>query len=366
VVLRAGWALTREEMDLGQIGEFGLLQRIRRWAGKTSSRVVQGIGDDVAVMETKGRSRFCLLATTDMLVEDVDFRRSWADPYRLGKKALAVNLSDIAAMGGRPLYFLISLGLPRDIPVSFVSSFYRGLREGGRRHKTLLVGGDLTLSRKIVINICLIGEGRRDLLVYRKGARPGDDLFVSGTLGDAALGLMILFRKGPHGEGRRLINRHLNPTPRLELGQALSQKRLVSAMIDVSDGLLLDLSHLLEASQVGAQVLEGSLPLSKLYRRYIHSYSDDFYALALRGGEDYELLFTASAKNRERILSLSKDLKTPITWIGKILPPKEGLRILRKDGTSYVPRSRGYEHFTRLLHHGTPESTDGSREGHKG
>lgn len=332
-------------MELRELGEFGLLQRIRKWVVHGSSKVVQGIGDDVAVVEMAGRSGSCLLVTTDMLVEDVDFRRSWADPLRLGKKALAVNLSDIAAMGGKPLYFLVSLGLPRDIPVSFVSSLYRGLKETARRYQTHLVGGDLTLSRKIVINVCLLGEGPKDRLVYRKGARPGDDLYVTGTLGDAALGLRILLRGGPCGEAKGLVDRHLNPTPRLEVGQALSRERLASAMIDVSDGLLLDLSHLLEASQVGARVMEENLPLSRLYRRHIRSYSNGLYPLALRGGEDYELLFTASAEKKERILSLSRNLKTPITWIGKMVARREGLRIVRDDGTSYVPRWRGFEHF---------------------
>lgn len=334
-----------KRVTVSALGELGLLRRIGKWAGERSSRLVQGVGDDVAVMETGDGSQTCLLATTDMLVEDVDFRLSWTDPFLLGKKALAVNLSDIAAMGGRPLYFLVSLGLPRHIPVAFVSSLYRGLREMARRYQTLLVGGDLTLSRKIVINICLLGEGEKDLLAYRKGARPGDDLFVTGTLGDAALGLKILFHGGARGRGRGLIDRHLDPTPRLELGQALCRERLANAMIDVSDGLLLDLSHVLEASCVGAQVFEECLPLSRLYRRYVHVYADGLYTLALRGGEDFELLFTASPEKKQKILSLSNDLGTPITWIGKIVSKREGLRIVRENGTSYAPRSRGYEHF---------------------
>src|SRR4030042_5316411 len=191
-------------MDLRDIGEFGLIDRIRKWMTAFDPALLQGIGDDVAVIEIHDK---VLLVTTDILIEGIHFDRSWIDPYRLGKKALIVNLSDVAAMGGIPKYFLISLGLPKNLSLSFISSFYRGLKEGAKRFQVDLIGGDTSLSQKIVINICLLGEGKKRDLLFRKGARIGNDLFVSGTLGDAALGLKILQKEGIQGKPRGLVGK---------------------------------------------------------------------------------------------------------------------------------------------------------------
>ena len=157
-------------MDLRKIGEFGLLRRVRKWMTTSDPSLIQGIGDDVAVFET-GRKVF--LATTDILIEDIHFERTWIDPYHLGKKALAVNLSDIAAMGGTPKYFLLSLGLPKSLSLSFVSRFYRGLREMAKRFQVDLIGGDTSLSQNLIINICLLGEGEREAFFTGKGRMSG-------------------------------------------------------------------------------------------------------------------------------------------------------------------------------------------------
>ena len=328
-------------MDLREIGEFGLIRRIRGWMASSDPSLVQGIGDDVAVMRMGSKA---LLATTDMLVEGIHFQRSWIDPYHLGKKALMVNLSDIAAMGGIPRYFLISLGLPKNLPLSFVSRMYRGIREGAKQYRVDLVGGDTTLSHKIVLNICLLGEGNPERILFRSGAKADDDLWVSGTLGDAALGLKILQEKGAK-KPRGPIARHLNPIPRLSLGQALARSGLADSMIDVSDGLLSDTSHLLEESHVGAVIWEDRVPLSAAYRKQELSDSKSFFQLAFTGGEDYELLFTAPVKNRNRVSSLSKPLRVPITRIGKILPEKGGLVVVRAEGGRYTPSRLGFDHF---------------------
>jgi len=329
-------------MELREIGEFGLIDRIRKWMTVTDPALLQGIGDDVAVIEIRDK---VLLATTDILIEGVHFDRSWIDPYRLGKKSLIVNLSDIAAMGGIPKYFLISLGLPKNLSLSFISSFYRGLKEGAKRFQVDLIGGDTSLSQKIVINICLLGEGKKRDLLFRRGAKVGNDLFVSGTLGDAALGLKILQKEGFMGRPKGLIEKHLSPYPRIELGQAIARRRLATAMIDVSDGLLIDTTHLLEESGVGARIWEDRIPLSRSYQKWTHSFSKDPYQMALAGGEDYELLFTASLKARKKISSLARSSKIPITWIGKILPQKKGFHIIRRDGKEYSPVRLGFEHF---------------------
>jgi thiamine-monophosphate kinase len=304
--------------------------------------LLQGIGDDVAVIEMEKK---VLLATTDILIEGVHFSRSWIDPRRLGMKALTVNLSDIAAMGGTPKYFLVSLGLPGDLPFSFVSSFYLGLKEAAKRFGVDLVGGDTSHSQKIVVNICLLGEGRKGSILFRKGAAAGDHLFVSGTLGDSALGLNILRKGGLTARPNGLIRKHLCPVPRIELGRALGKDRLATAMIDVSDGLLIDTKHLLDESGVGARIWEERIPLSGLYRRWVRLYSKDPLRIALTGGEDYELLFTAPPGARRKIMPLAGSLNLPITCIGEIRPRKEGFRLIRKNGTEYSPAFLGFEHF---------------------
>jgi thiamine-monophosphate kinase len=304
--------------------------------------VVRGIGDDVAVIDIGKKA---LLVTTDILIEDIHFERSWTDPYRLGKKALAVNLSDIASMGGIPRYFLVSIGLPKALPFPFVSLFYRGLIEEAKQFQVDLIGGDTSLSPKIVMNICLMGEGKKENLLYRNGAKVGEDLYVSGTLGDSALGLRMLLEKGRMEKPKRLIQKHLSPIPRIELGQAIARRRLATAMIDVSDGLLIDTGHLLEESKVGVRIWEDRIPLSRDYQKWIHTYSRDPFQMALSGGEDYELLFTAPPNMRKKISSLASSLKIPITRVGEILPEKEGFCLLRTGGEEVYSNRLGFDHF---------------------
>jgi len=327
---------------LQEIGEFGLISKIKNWMDASRADVVQGIGDDVAVIEMGEKA---LLITTDILIEGIHFERSWIDPFRLGEKALAVNLSDIAAMGGIPKHFLISLGLPKTLPFSFISLFYHGLKKMANRFQVDLIGGDTSLSQKIIINICLIGEGIKKNLLFRNGAKVGDNLYVSGTLGDAALGLKILQDKGTKRKPRGLIDKHLSPNPRIELGQALGKKKIASAMIDVSDGLLSDIFHIIEESKVGARIWEDRIPLSSLYRRWVWTYSKAPYRIALSGGEDYELLFTASPKWEDVILSLARSLNVPITRVGEILPEKEGFHVIGKKGKKIPQHRLGFDHF---------------------
>lgn len=310
--------------------------------GLSSPEVLCGIGDDVAVIH---QGKKALLVTTDILIEDIHFERSWVDPYPLGRKALAVNLSDIAAMGGIPKYFLISMGLPKNLSLSFVSLLYRGLKAEAERFKVDLIGGDTSLSQKIIINVCLFGEGHPKTLLYRKGAKIGDDLYVSGTLGDSALGLKLLQDKRVKRKPKRLIEKHLLPRPRIELGQALAENHLASAMIDVSDGLIGDTFHLLEESGVGARIWKERIPLSKSYRKWVQTYSDDPYEFAQAGGEDYELLFTASPQKRKEIFSLSRSLQISISRIGEIVKGSEGFRLLGKDGESISIDQKGFDHF---------------------
>jgi thiamine-monophosphate kinase len=311
----------------------------------SDSSLIHGIGDDAAVIDIGEMGGKVLLVTTDILIEGIHFDRAWIGPYRLGEKSLLVNLSDIAAMGGTPKYFLISLGIPQNLPFSFASLFYRGLKHSAKKFQVDLIGGDTSLSKKVVINICLLGEGKKQNLLFRKGAKVGDDLYVSGTLGEAALGLKILKKKGLKGGPKGLVEKHLSPSPRVELGKAIGKHRWATSMIDVSDGLLIDAKHLLEESKVGARIWEHRIPLSRIYQKWIHSYSKDHYQLALSGGEDYELLFTAPTQRRGEISALGRSSKILITRIGEILPQKEGFYIIKKNGKEYFPPRLGFEHF---------------------
>ena len=332
-------------MKLQEIGEFGLIARIRKWMAASNPSLIQGIGDDAAVIDIGERGGKVVLVTTDILIEGIHFDRAWIDPYRLGKKSLFVNLSDIAAMGGTPKYFLISFGIPKNLPFSFASLLYRGLKDGAKKFQVDLIGGDTSLSKKVVINICLLGEGKRQNLLFRKGAKVGDDLYVSGTLGDAALGLKILRKKGLKKGRKGLVEKHLSPSPRIQLGKAIGKHHWATAMIDVSDGLLIDAKHLLEESKVGARIWEDRIPLSRIYQKWIHFYSKDHYQLALSGGEDYELLFTAPTQRRGKISAFARSSKILITRIGEILPEREGFYIIKKDGKEYSPLRLGFEHF---------------------
>jgi len=304
--------------------------------------VVRSIGDDVAVIDMGQKA---LLLTTDILIEDIHFERSWTDPHRLGRKSLAVNISDIAAMGGIPKYFLISIGLPKRLPLSFTSLFYRGLKDEAKQFQVDLIGGDTSLSPKIIINICLIGEGKKGDILFRNGAKVGDDLYASGTLGDAALGLKILQDKKLRKKPKGLIDKHLSPAPRVELGQALAKKHIASAMIDISDGLLNDTNHILEESQVGARIWEDRIPISSLYQKWAKNYSKVPHQFALNGGEDYELLFTASPEKRTKVSSLARSLNIPLTRVGEILRAKEGFHLIGKKGKEIKLHWLGFDHF---------------------
>ena len=326
-------------MNLKEIGEFGFIDRIA--ARSTSGGgVVLGIGDDAAVVTADPSAQ--TLITTDMLVEGVHFDLSFTGPFELGRKSLAVNLSDIAAMGGKPRFALLSLAIPPDLTLEFLDAFMNGFISRGERYGVALIGGDTCASRTgFVISVTLLGEQQHDRIVRRSGARPGDLVYVTGTLGDAALGLELL-RQGER-EGAA-VNRHRDPLPRTEAGLVLAESRLASAMIDVSDGLLADLGHILDQSGVGATLFLDRLPLSPEYLEKAGRVTNDPLAFPLSGGEDYELLFTVPVNREAELPGISGALGVPITAIGEIsdLP---GLTIISPDGSPYTTSVRGFDHF---------------------
>ncbi|MDO8447124.1 MAG: thiamine-phosphate kinase [Deltaproteobacteria bacterium] len=343
------------EGGLRDLGEFGLIKRISKRSRIRDSSVMVGIGDDAAVITppspplNKGGMGGVapLLITTDSLVEDVHFRRD-SPPEALGWKALAVNISDIAAMGGMPKHYLLSLSVPEGISVDYLDRLFAGMTDAARRHGLSLIGGDTTSSPdRIYISVTVIGEASKNILL-RKGAKAGDQIFVTGTLGDSALGLRMLEESGVGSwelgvkdlKLKTIINRHLRPVPRVKEGILLANSGTITSMIDISDGLLADLGHICEESKVGATVWADKIPLSKGFK----SLSDRFGGidLALSGGEDYELLFTVNGKEVKNFLSEAKGVKS--THIGEITKGK-GVRVVGKDGQLHIPQRSGYEHF---------------------
>ncbi len=306
--------------------------------------VVRAIGDDAAVLSAGARE--CLLATVDVLNESVHFSLESTTPYLLGRKSLAVNISDIAAMGGRPLYYLVGLSLGPHVSIDFIRTLYRGMHAQARRFGIALVGGDtVSTGNGLSIAVTLIGSAHSRRVVYRRGAQPGDLVFVSGTLGDSALGLALLQQGLSVASRNHLIRRHLDPEPRVALGCALAEARLATSMIDISDGLAADLGHILEQSRVGAEIYLESLPLSRAYRQQCACLSGDFYAPALGGGEDYELLFTAVPKRRAAVEQCARSAGVEVCCIGRITGDKAKLRIIDNQGKEYKPEKKGFCHF---------------------
>ena len=299
--------------------EFELIARLS--AGiHLGRRTILGVGDDCAIIS---RPRGDTLFTIDSLVEHVHFDLRWCPPQPLGARALAVNLSDIAAMGGLPTACVVNLAVRRGITSRTLERIYSGLCDAAREASTDIVGGNVTRASELSITIALLGEVGRGVM-RRDAARPGDEIFVTGTLGDAALGWRILAGKlNARGNAKKnraarkyLVERFLRPHARLYAGQRLAALRPVPAAIDVSDGLMLDLGHILERSGVGAEIDASRIPVSPAYRALM---GHDLVH-ALTGGEDYELIFCVKPGQRE--LELSRRLRVGVRRIGTIVRGK--------------------------------------------
>ena len=261
--------------------------------GAGDASLIKGIGDDAAVLRTRGAAD-CMVITTDMLLEDVDFRRSWLTPAQLGHKALAVNLSDLAAMGARPRFFTVALALPPDITQDWIQAFYKGMTHLARPHHATLIGGDLSRSPSgIQVTITAFGEAPPKHIVYRSGGHPGDLLYVTGVLGKAGAGLALLRQgrnSGRNNAEHSALRAQRTPEPRCEAGFWLAQRGFANCMMDLSDGLSMDLPRLCAASGTGAAIYGDQIPLFASARRW-HSDPEE---LSLLGGEDFELLFAVS------------------------------------------------------------------------
>ncbi len=312
------------------MNEFDLIDLFTRALPVRGEGVVVGPGDDAAVL--RPRAGEDLVATVDAVVQGVHFGSAFT-PGDVGWKALAVNLSDLAAMGARPRHALVALGIPAGTPVRPVEGIARGLGACARVHGTAVVGGNVSRARELTVTVTLLGVVPAGKALLRAGARAGDLVAVTGTLGDAALGLVP-------GAPRVVVLRQRRPTPRLAAGRALAG--LVRAAIDVSDGLVQDLGHLCRASGVGARIGLGELPLSPAYRRLAPRLPDR-WAPALAGGEDYELVVAVPPAALDRVRAAARRARTPLTVIGRFVRGA-GVRVVDARGAR-VRVPEGFDHL---------------------
>jgi thiamine-monophosphate kinase len=335
-------------LKFSEIGEFGFIDRIREVCDISVREVIKGIGDDCAVF--RAPSGRVMLFTTDMLLEDIHFMRDTITSYQLGRKVIAVNLSDIAAMGGRPLVALISLGIPIQTEVEEIQELYRGMRDICTGYGLDIAGGDTVASPdKLVINASVIGEARENEVLYRSGARPGDKLFLTGSVGDSSAGLKILQHeiRSPESIGTHFIKALNEPKPLVEIGRFIATSGLATAMIDLSDGLLSDLGHICTESGVGAMISAPTIPLSPELKLLAGGAGFNPLELALSGGEDYQLLFTVPEKKAQGVEKLFKERGiSPPSLIGEIVQER-GIRMRKHDGSSEELRPKGFNHFSQ-------------------
>jgi thiamine-monophosphate kinase len=298
-------------MNIDKLGEFGLIKRIVRYI-RTDDSVIQGSGDDCAVI--KFDQRRYLLLTCDMIIEGVDFKPD-DKPYLIGRKALSVSLSDIAACGGFPRYALVSMGMPKSTSVGLVDKICKGILDLAKEFRVNIVGGDISLAQKLTLDVSLVGIVEKKNLVLRDGARGGDIIFVSGSLGDSILG------------------KHLRFSPRIKEARFLVKNFKVNAMIDISDGLVQDLGHILEESKVGAIIYADLIPRASPATSLEN---------ALYAGEDFELLFTLPIKEARKLMARKPKIFHPI---GHITERKLELRLVDKNCQEKIIKPQGYKHF---------------------
>jgi thiamine-monophosphate kinase len=340
--------------DVSRLGERGLIERIRRRLPVPPPALVVGVGDDAAVSEVDRGSLMVL--TTDALVEGVHFDRRFSTPTDIGYKALAVNVSDVAAMGGAPRLALLSLILPPSLSIDVVDGILDGLLEAAAEARVAIAGGNIARSPgPLAIDVTVTGSVRPRRILTRGGGRAGDRLYVSGTVGAAAAGLAWLreHASGADGaDGRQIPNddglaecvrRHRRPGPRTRLGSLLGRTRAASACMDLSDGLADAVRQVAEASGTGARIVASRVPIHPGAARWFESRGQDALEASLAGGDDYELLFAMSSRVRGRLRLVERQARgVPLTHIGELTA--DGAIVIERDGTTRLLPA-GFEHF---------------------
>ncbi|MCT4645707.1 MAG: thiamine-phosphate kinase [Carboxylicivirga sp.] len=332
-------------MQLKDIGEFGFIQR---FATKYDSLIKQGdmgIGDDCAVLSISDTENHVI--TTDLLVEDVHFLKSEISAIELGHKSLAVNLSDIAAMGAQPLYSFLSVGIPKDTPVEFLDAFMEGYHLLSEKYSVPLMGGDTTKSPdKLVINVAVVGRCKKDETHLRSMAEANDIICVTGPLGDSGAGLKVMLEQLERSDiNNQLVKRHHCPEPRIDEGRWLAQQKGVHAMMDISDGISSDLKHILKASGKAAAIQMDILPISLKMNKQASVYNWNRIELAAAGGEDYELLVTIQGDKYDAISQqFLKAFNKPLHPIGRITEGEPSIRWFNESEEIH-PDKIGFDHF---------------------
>lgn len=349
-----------QRTEIAEIGEFGLIERIRAIVdvrlddSDVHANLLRGISDDAAVYRpTPGTVQ---LLTTDAFVEGVHFDLTFTSMHHLGWKIMAANLSDIAAMGGKPRYATVALSLPKKISVEMVEDLYRGAAHACKQYSCLLIGGDTTTTHaNMTISVTMTGEAEEARVRYRSGARPADYLCVTGHLGASVAGLKILQREkeryrthagagefvpnlGPYAEA---LEKHLMPKPRLDFVELAAGSVSIHAMIDISDGLASEVRHICDASKTGALVYEHNLPVEHSTARIAEELSERVTDYALFGGEEYELLFTLPEEEYKKLERLTAD----VTIIGRIQDRDKGIELVKEDGEHVLLPLGGWDHF---------------------
>ncbi|VBB05821.1 thiamine-monophosphate kinase [Lucifera butyrica] len=330
-------------LDLKQLGEFGLIQLISENTIQDPGSVVAGIGDDAAVLlPAPGKLQ---LLTADMLVENVHFTLATTSAWQLGYKSMAVNLSDIAAMGGIPKHAVVSIALPRETETEFVVAFYQGMKEICREFAVNIVGGDTVSSPQgLIINVTVSGEVEPANLIRRSGAQVGDLVAVTGALGSSGAGLDLLLRGDweKHKFAWPLITAHLTPRPQVRTGRLLAMHG-VTSMDDISDGLASEANEIADASKVGMRLTAGKIPVLPEIGQAGELLQKDYLDYALYGGEDYELIFTINPDKYGKLAA--EDLGVRLTVIGEVVTAAQGVTLLKEDGRSMILEPKGYNHF---------------------
>jgi thiamine-monophosphate kinase len=324
------------------IDELTALRLIKERFKNVSESVSLGIGDDAAAVKIHPEK--LLLVTTDSQVEDIHFIKELISAQDLGRKSVAVSVSDIGARGGVAKFFLVTVGFSKEEDQEFLEGLMAGFQLGRDEFGLELIGGNLSASRELFIDVTVLGEVESDIMVKRTGARAGDTIYISGTVGDSVLGLKALKSGKKDEKDRFLISRHISPQPRLALGRELAERKLVTSMIDVSDGLILDLERITVEQGLGAEINVEQIPISPYYKDRISDFVSEPYEPALSGGEDYELLFTAPREKRDDIKNISNTLNIEVTEIGYVkssLP----VRVLDSGGREIKTHKRGFIHF---------------------
>ena len=334
-------------MQVGELGEFALIARLQRFLqGPLGPRVVQGIGDDCAVVRAAPGME--LLLTVDTQEESVHFRREWSTPQDIGWRCLAVNVSDIAAMAGMPLGALVALSLPQALDVAFVDALYEGMRALAQDYDCPIIGGNISKApESLTVTITVLGEVVAGQSVYRSGAQVGDEIWVTGDLGGAKAGLEVLLH--PHDvaevQTEYVLSRYRRPRPRLREAQYLRQYGMLHSLLDISDGLSSDLTHICEASGVGAQLYAERIPLHREVRQVASVLHLDPLEFALHGGEDFELCLTAPPGHLASLQpTFEQQFGCALIQVGTI-QAGAGVTLHLPDGPQVPVRAQGYDHF---------------------